>query len=84
MSKNIFWEFKHFYSDYIIGIVNQLYLCECKKVDEQIIENRIEIDRSEAEKSEYIHESCIFSSLFPTYEVVPRLVIKIEYHSFKR
>ncbi len=33
-------------------------------IDELNIENRIEIDRSEAEKYEFIHESCVFSLLF--------------------
>ncbi len=33
-------------------------------IDELNIENRIEIDRSEAEKYEFIHQSCVFSLLF--------------------
>ncbi len=33
-------------------------------MDELNIENRIEIDRSEAEKYEFINESCVFSLLF--------------------
>ncbi len=33
-------------------------------IDELNIENRIQIDRSEAEKYEFIHESCVFSLLF--------------------
>ncbi len=33
-------------------------------IDKLNIENRIEIDRSEAEKYEFIHELCIFSLLF--------------------
>ncbi len=49
---------------FIVGIVNLLLLCECKKIDELTFENRIEIDRSEAEKYEFIHESCGFSLLF--------------------
>ncbi len=41
--------------------------CECKKADEQILENRIEIDLSEAKKYEFTHESCVFFiSFFPT------------------
>ncbi len=38
-----------------------------KKIDELNIENRIEIDRSEAEKYEFINESCVFFiTFFPT------------------
>ncbi len=33
-------------------------------IGELNIENRIEIDRSEAEKYAFIHESCVFSLLF--------------------
>ncbi len=36
----------------------------CQNADEQIVENRIEIDRSEAEKYEFIHESCVFFITF--------------------
>ncbi len=38
-----------------------------KKIGELTIENRIEIDRSEAEKYEFIHESGVsFITFFPT------------------
>ncbi len=40
---------------------------KAKKVDEDIVANGIEIDGSEAEKYEFIHESCIFvNTSFPT------------------
>ncbi len=45
-------------------MANLFYVCDGKKIDEQNIENRIVIDRSEAEKFEIIHESCIFSLHF--------------------
>ncbi len=42
-------------------------LVDAKKVNEQIVENRIEIDRSEAENYGFIHESCVFFiTFFPT------------------
>ncbi len=49
---------------FTIGIANLFDACECRKIDEPNIENRIVIDRSEAEKYEFIHESCVFSKLF--------------------
>ncbi len=49
---------------FVVGIVNLIKFCECNKIDELNIENRIEIDRSEAEKFEFIHESCVFSLPF--------------------
>ncbi len=46
----------------IVEMASLLLFCENKKkVDEQIVENCIEIDRSEDEENEFIHESCIFS-----------------------
>ncbi len=49
---------------FIVGIANLFKVCECKKIDDLYIENRIEIDRSEAEKYKFIRESCVFSILF--------------------
>ncbi len=51
---------------FIVRIANFFSICECKKVDEQGIENCIEIDRSEAEKYQFIHESCVFFITFFT------------------
>ncbi len=52
---------------FIVEIANLIWVCSGKKVDEQIVENRIEIDRLEAEKNEFIHESCaFFITFFPT------------------
>ncbi len=39
-------------------------MCECEKIDEQIIENRIVIDCSEAEKYEFNQELCVFFHYF--------------------
>ncbi len=76
LSTNVFiWGVNHFekwniwnsdisFRIFTVGIANLFSCCECKKIDEQIVENRIEIDRSEAEKYEFIHESCVFSLLF--------------------
>ncbi len=46
---------------YNVGISNLFSVCECKKIDKRNIENRIVNDSSEAEKYEFIHESCVFS-----------------------
>ncbi len=35
-----------------------------QKIDEQNIENRIVIDRSEAENHEFMHETCVFFITF--------------------
>ncbi len=52
---------------FIVGIANRLYFGEYKEIAELNIENRIEIDRSEAEKYEFIDESCVFFiTFFPT------------------
>ncbi len=48
----------------LFRIANLSLVWECKKIDEQDIENRIVIDGSGAEKYEFIHESCVFSLLF--------------------
>ncbi len=56
-----FFEFKYFDSDFYRWNRKSHMFCECNKIDERNIENRIEIDRSEAEKYEFIHESCVFS-----------------------
>ncbi len=49
----------------VTGIANLFFICECrKKIDEPNSENRIEIDRLEAEKYEFIHELCLFTLLF--------------------
>ncbi len=46
---------------------NFFKVCQCTNVDEQMVENCIEIDGSEAEKNEFIHESCVFFHyLIPT------------------
>ncbi len=49
---------------FFFEIANLIQVCWCKKFDEQIVENRIEIDRSKAEKYEVIHESCVFFITF--------------------
>ncbi len=49
---------------FTVGIANLFSFCECKTIDELDVENRFPIDRSEAEKYEVIHESCVFSLLF--------------------
>ncbi len=60
-----FFEFKYYYSDiYYWNRKSHIYICECKKINELNVENRVEIDRSEAEEYEFIHESCVFSLLF--------------------
>ncbi len=48
----------------MVGIAHLFYVSECKKIDEQIVENRIDIDRSEAEKYEFVHEAFVFLLLF--------------------
>ncbi len=45
---------------FIAGIANLFYNFEWKKVDEQTVENRIEVYRSEAEKYEFTHKSFLF------------------------
>ncbi len=51
----------------IVEIANLFWVCRCKNADEQIVENRIEIDLSEAEKYEFIHKSGVFFiTFFPT------------------
>ncbi len=62
LKNGIFW-IKIFLFGFV-GIANLIWFCECNKIDELNIENRIEIDRSEAKKYEYIHESCVFSFFF--------------------
>ncbi len=59
-----FFEFKYFNSIFFAGIGYLFWNCECKKADELIVENRTEIDRSEAERYEFTHESCIFYIFF--------------------
>ncbi len=49
---------------FTVGIANLFSFRECKKIYELNIENRIEIDRSEAEKYEFINESYFFSLPF--------------------
>ncbi len=52
---------------FTIVIATRFLVCECRNIDEQNIGNRIVIDRSEAEKYEFIHESCVFFiTFFPT------------------
>ncbi len=74
-ARTFYWGFSHFEKCnflnsnisvriFIVGIANLILICEFNKIDELNIENRIEIDRSEAEKYEFIHESCAFSLLF--------------------
>ncbi len=48
---------------FIVGIANFFLVNKCKKIDEQVIEYSIVVDRSGAEKYEFIHESCVFSLL---------------------
>ncbi len=51
----------------VVEIADLVWVCQCENVDGQIVENRIEIDRSEAEKYEIIRESWIvFIIVFPT------------------
>ncbi len=52
---NLYWPFSQH---------ERFQLCQCKIFDEQIVESHIEIDRSEAEKYECIHELCVFFLLF--------------------
>ncbi len=47
-----------------VAIADLFQVCQCKNVDEQLVVNRIEVDRSEAEKYEFIQESCVFSITF--------------------
>ncbi len=61
MRSGLFLNSNIFILIFIAGIANLFLFCECKKAGEQIVENRIEIDRSEAEKYEFTHESRIFS-----------------------
>ncbi len=61
------WSFSNsniFIRMFTAGIVNLVLYCECKKADEQIFDNRIESDRSEAEKYEFTHEFFFFSIYF--------------------
>ncbi len=47
----------------IVGTTNLFWSCKYKRADEQKIENCIVIDRSEAEKFEFIYEFMSFFSL---------------------
>ncbi len=49
-------EFKYMYSDFFRWDCQPVFTNDCKKVDECTVEDCIEIDRSEAEKCEFIHE----------------------------
>ncbi len=49
---------------FIVEIAHLIYVCWCEKANEQIVENRIEIDRSEAERYEFVHESWVFFITF--------------------
>ncbi len=73
--KLIFWNSNISIRICIAGIANLFLGCDDKKIDEQNIENRIVIDRSEAEKFEFIHESCVYSLLFfqpNTYYIISK------------
>ncbi len=48
----------------MVGIENLFQFCECQTIDELNIGNHIQTERSEAEKYEFIQESCVFSLLF--------------------
>ncbi len=48
----------------MVGIANIFLVCGLERIDESDIENRIVIDRAEAEKYELIHESCVFFITF--------------------
>ncbi len=54
------------------------HFVNAKKIDELSIENRIEIDRSEAKKYEFIHESCVFSLLFFQANILFRSEFSLE------
>ncbi len=47
-----------------MGIAKLRKFGDCNKIEELNIENRLEIDRSEAEEYEFIHESCVFFITF--------------------
>ncbi len=52
---------------FIVEIATLFGVCQCKNFEEQLVANRVEIDRLEAEKYEPIHESCVFfNPFFPT------------------
>ncbi len=58
-----YFEFKYFY----LAFYHWNYLfenCEYKKADEQIVENRIKIDVSEAKKYELTNSSIVVFHLF--------------------
>ncbi len=48
---------------FVVDVVNLFLICEIEMIYKHIVENCIEIDRSEADQCEFIHESCIFSLL---------------------
>ncbi len=52
---------------FIAWIANLFWNCECKKANEQIVENRIESDSSEAGKFKFTQESRVFFiTILPT------------------
>ncbi len=60
-----------------VEIVNLSRDCQYKNVNEQIVENRIEIDHSEAEIYEFIHESCVFFITFFQPNILIMIIIII-------
>ncbi len=46
---------------FAVAITNLICRCERRIIDEQIVENCVDIDRSEAGKYKLVHVSCVFS-----------------------
>ncbi len=55
---------------FIVKIANLILVCLCNKIDEQIVGYRIKIERSETEKYEFIHESCVFFITFFSNQII--------------
>ncbi len=63
----ILWILNFYILIFIVGIAKIFLFWDYKKVNEQVMENCIEMDRSEAEKYEFIHVPCVFFiTFFPT------------------
>ncbi len=51
--KRISFNSNIFIRAFIVAIANHFWVCQCANADKQIVETRIELDRSEAEKCEF-------------------------------
>ncbi len=68
LKSEIFWTQLDLFGFLSLQLQNLFQNCKWKKTDDPIVESCIEIDRLEAEKCEFTHESCTFSiSFFQPY-----------------